>query len=158
MSIDELIMKDLALYGQDNPCPKSLTVVEGKLWRHYELGAIYGFVAYNQIRPNGEEWFGIMSIEEDDEDWFIPSHSMCMALAWTKAVGETYTRMVDWVENHIIEGWNDDEHFGDPKYYRRELKTPLHPEEIPWGGEPDNAVLGTKYLHAEDNGGDIEGE
>ena len=146
MKIDELIMKDLAVYGQDNPCPKSLTVVEGKLFRHYELGAIYGFCTYNQFESNGEQWFGVMSIEEDDEYWFIPSHPMNIAAAWIPAVSETLERAKKWYSDHIIEGWRDDENFGKPEFYVHELKKPLKNEVIMSDGEPDNAVLGTKYL------------
>ena len=50
--IEEFIEKDLEKYDQYNPCPKSLTIVEGKLWRHYELGAIYGFIIYNEFQED----------------------------------------------------------------------------------------------------------
>lgn len=44
----EKIKEEIDIYGQHYPCPKSKTVVEthdGKqYWRHYEFGAIYGFV------------------------------------------------------------------------------------------------------------------
>ena len=146
MEIDELIMKDLAVYGQDNPCPKSLTVVEGKLFRHYELGAIYGFCIYNQIDSDGKQWFGVMSIEEDDENWFLPSQPMNMAAAWIPAISETWERVEKWYSEYIREGWKDDENFGKPEFYVRELKKPLKNEVVMYEGEPDNAVLGTKNL------------
>ena len=146
MEIDELIMKDLAVYGQDNPCPKSLTVVEGKLFRHYELGEIYGFCVYNHFDSSGEQWFGVMSIEEDDEYWFIPSQPMNIAAAWIPAISRTWERTKKWYSDHIIEGWRDDENFGKPGFYVHELKKPLKNEVIMFDGEPDNAVIGTKYL------------
>lgn len=56
IELKNFVKKDLGKYGQNNPCPMSLTIVEGKHWRHYELGAIYGFVVYNRFETyNGPE-------------------------------------------------------------------------------------------------------
>ena len=115
------IMKDLSVYDQDNPCPKSLTVVEGEFFRHYELGAIYGFCIYNQI-VDGEPWFGIMSLEEDDEFWFIPSHPMNMSSFWCNAVNETWQRVIKWYNEYLFEGWKDNESFGDSRAWVCEVK------------------------------------
>jgi len=48
-NIERFVEEDLEKYGRHNPCPKSLTIVNGKFWRHYELGAIIGFVIYNEF-------------------------------------------------------------------------------------------------------------
>lgn len=143
MDYKEMIERDLGVYGQDNPCPRSLTIVEGDSWRHYELGAIYGFVVYNN-----EGWFGLASCEEDDENWSVPEHPMCVSSFWSSAINETWSRMAAWIDEYIFEGWPE----GIPplpENYVRKLKKPLKSEEIFAKGEPDNAVLGTKYCYQE---------
>lgn len=150
MEIDELIMKDLAIYGQDNPCPKSLTVVEGEFFRHYELGSIYGFCIYNQI-VDGEPWFGIMSLEEDDEFWFIPSHPMNMSSFWCNAVNETWQRVVKWYNEYLFEGWKDNASFGDSRTWVCEVKKTIVPEVIMSEGLPDNSMFNTKYFQTLDD-------
>ena len=93
------IEKDLSKYGQHNPCPMSLTVIDAlnnKLWRHYELGAIMGFVIYNCYDDETGEYdrFQIASIGEDDEHWFFREDNMDMNASWVDAVDETWRRVV----------------------------------------------------------------
>lgn len=140
MEIDELIMKDLAIYDQDNLYPKTLTVVEGKLFRHYELGPIYGFCIYNQITADGSQWFGLMSLEEDDEFWFIPSHGMNIAASWCNDINETWKRTVDWFNEYILEGWRDDENYGNPAFWVSEIKKPIVPELVEHTWRPSNLI------------------
>lgn len=145
-----MVSNDLGKYGQDNPCPMSLTIVEGKLWRHYELGAIYGFVVYNRFETyNGSEteWWGIASIQEDDEYWFVSDCSMNMAAFWIEAVNKTWQRMVKWTKEHLREGWMPGANLSNPNEYKRLVIKPIVPEIVDWASneEPDNAVLGTKF-------------
>ena len=157
-TIEEFVEKDLSCYGQHNPCPKSLTIVEGKNWRHYELGSILGFLIFNQsytTRRDGkdveEEGFYITTIEEDDEYWFAPSHPMYMSAAWTIAVDNTWKRMVEWRKKHLIMGWEKGANITNPEEYKNEVKVPIVPEVIEWEDEePDNAVLGTKYVYIDE--------
>ena len=144
--VRSLVKKDLEKYGQNNPCPKSLTITDGRMWRHYELGSIYGFVVYNQMLQDGEEWFGIAAIEEDDEYWFVPQSGMNMAAFWASAVRTTYNRMADWITSHIFEGWDKGKAMEERAYVRRILK-PIENEVIMFDGEPDNAVLGKKWIN-----------
>ena len=152
---ENFIKQDLGNYGQHNPCPMSLTIVEGKYWRHYELGAIYGFVVYNRFETfNGseKEWFGVASICEDDENWFISNHPMNMAVFWIEAVNKTWQRTVKWSKEHLREGWLPDRDLTNPNEYSRLVIKPIVPEVIDWPAdeEPDNAVLGTKFSRIED--------
>lgn len=151
-NIESFVERDLSIYGQHNPCPKSLTKVEGKYWRHYELGAILGFVIYNEFislrkdEPE-EEYFRISTIEEDDEYWRAPETPMLMDAGWINAVNTTWQRVVEWQKKHLIMGWDKGADITNPKEYRKEQKEPIVPEKIMWDDEPDNAVLGTKYLN-----------
>lgn len=157
-TISTFVEKDLSRYGQDNPCPKSLTIVEGRNWRHYELGAILGFLIFNQFYRNGEgveeETFCITTIKEDDEYWFAPIDPMYMSAAWIIAVDNTWKRMVEWRKKHLIMGWEKGANITNPGEYKNEVKVPIVPEVIGWEDEePDNAVLGTKYAYIEEEKG-----
>ena len=152
-NIEDFVNEDLSIYGQDNPCPKSLTIVNGNLWRHYELGAIIGFVIYNEFlddcfdktKPK-KEYFRISTIHEDDEYWFAPTTSMLVDAGWIKAIDVTWKRVVEWQNKHLIMGWDKGADISNPDEYRNEQKEPIVPEKIMWEDEePDNAVLGTKY-------------
>ena len=149
IELKNFVEKDLGKYGQDNPCPMSLTIVEGKLWRHYELGAIYGFVVYNRFETyNGsKEWWGIASIQEDDEYWFVSDCSMNMSAFWIEAVNKTWQRMVKWTKEHLREGWMPGANLSNPNEYKRLVIKPIVPEIVDWAPneEPDNYVLGTKF-------------
>ena len=152
-NIEKFIEEDLSIYGQHNPCPKSLTVVKGKYWRHYELGAIIGFVIYNEFIKDPwkkdepeQEYFRISTIEEDDEYWFAPRSPMLIDAGWITAVNVTWQRIVEWQKKHLIMGWDKGADITNPKEYRKEQREPIVPEKIMWEDEPDNAVLGTKYL------------
>lgn len=150
-AINKLVKEDLSKYGQHNACPKSLTVVKDKFWRHYELGAIYGFVIYNEFIDN-QEYFRIASLEEDDENWFAPRCGMCVDSAWTNAINITWQRIVEWYNAHIRQGWEKDADVSNPAEYKRELKLPIEPEVIMWDDDiPDNAVLGKKFLYIDEN-------
>ena len=151
------IKEEIDIYGQHYPCPKSKTVVEthgGKqYWRHYEFGAIYGFVLFNEYvayrDEEPKEMFRIMSINEDDENWSIPHGSMVMDSAWITAVNNTWQRTVEWSNKHLIQGWEKGADITDPGQYVRKQKEPIVNETIQWEDEPDNAVLGTKYAYIE---------
>lgn len=152
--IEKFVEEDLSMYGQHNPCPKSKTVVNGKLWRHYELGAIYGFVIYNEFLKDPwhkekppKEYFRISSIEENDENWFAPSASMLVDAGWITAINNTWQRIVDWQKKYLVQGWAKGADITNPDEYKREQRTPIVPEIIMWDDEPDNAVLGTKYCY-----------
>lgn len=151
--IERFVEEDLSDYGQHNPCPKSLTIVNGNLWRHYELGAILGFVIYNEFIKDpwdkekpAKEYFRISTIHEDDENWFAPSLPMLVDAGWIKAIDITWQRVVEWQKKHLIMGWDKGANITNPDEYRNEQKEPIVPEIIMWeDAEPDNAVLGTKY-------------
>lgn len=101
MNIKELIEKDLYKYDQDNSYPESLTIKEGDLFRHYELGPIIGFCIWNQINMDGSQWFGIQELHEDDDFWFIPEQGMFMSCAWISEVNKTWKRLISWFDEHI---------------------------------------------------------
>ena len=151
--IENFVEQDLSIYGQHNSCPKSLTIVNGNLWRHYELGAILGFVIYNEFIKDpcdkekpAKEYFRISTIEEDDENWRAPSLPMLVDAGWIKAIDVTWQRVVEWQKKHLIMGWDRGANITNPDEYRNEQKEPIVPEVIMWEDEePDNAVLGTKY-------------
>lgn len=145
--IERFVKEDLSDYGQWNPCPKSLTVVNGELWRHYELGAIYGFVLWNVKYSDGSDKFYIASIKEDDEYWYTPDDAMFMDAAWTNAVNVTWQRMVKWRSEHIVQGWQQGADISNPGEYISKTIKEIVSEEIMWEGEPDNAVLGTNYCY-----------
>ena len=130
MNIKELISKDLSIYTQDNPYPKSLTIVKGDSWRHYELGPIIGFVIWNEPKYNKREWVGIMEIHEDDMFWFVPEYPIYMAAAWIKDVSNTMQRMKNWYNEHIFEGYEDPKHRGESGYYVTKYLKEIKPEEI----------------------------
>ena len=156
IELKNFVEKDLGKYGQDNPCPMSLTIVEGRLWRHYELGAIYGFVVYNRFETyNGssKEWWGIASIQEDDEYWFVSDCSMNMSAFWIEAINKTWQRMVKRTKEHLREGWMPGANLSNPNEYKRLVIKPIVSEVINWppNEEPDNAVLGTKFSIIKEN-------
>lgn len=152
-NIEKFIEEDLEKYGQHNPCPKSLTIVNGNLWRHYELGAIVGFVIYNEFiddcfdkSKQKKEYFRISTIQEDDEYWFAPTVPLLADAGWIKAINVTWKRVVEWQSKHLIMGWDRGADTSNPAEYRNEQKVPIVPEIIMWEDEePDNAVLGIKY-------------
>lgn len=149
------IERDLSKYGQRNPCPMSLTVIDAlnnKLWRHYELGAIMGFVIYNCYDNETGEYdrFQIASIGEDDEHWFFRKDNMDMNASWVDAVDETWRRVVRWKKKHLRIGWP----IGSPltaENWISEVKEPIVEECIPFPHEAHNAVLGTRYAYIDEN-------
>lgn len=145
--IEQFVKEDLSCYGQGNTCPKSLTVVNGDLWRHYELGAIYGFVLWNEKGSDGFNKFWIASIREDDEYWFASDDAMFMDAAWTDAVNTTWQRMVKWRAEHIVQGWQQGADITNPSEYISKTIKEIVPEEIMWEGQPDCDVLGTNYCY-----------
>ena len=128
--IEELVENDLSEYNQDNPYPKSLTIVEGEFWRHYELGSIYGFVIWNEKDINENIVFRVGSIKEDDEYWFAPIDSMFMDAAWIPEVGRTWNRLLEWYNKHLFSGWRDNVEYGNPSTYTREIISPIVSEII----------------------------
>lgn len=146
-TIERFIQEDLSCYGQHNPCPKSLTVVNGELWRHYELGAIHGFILWNEKYIDGPaNKFWIASISEDDENWFV-DEGMFMDAAWVNAVNATWQRMVKWRSEHIVQGWQQGADISNPGEYVSKTIKEVIPEKVMWEGEPDNSVLGTNYCY-----------
>lgn len=151
------IEKDLNKYWQNNPCPMSLTVIDDvnkNLWRHYELGAIMGFVIYNCYDEKTKEYnrFQITSIGEDDENWFFRKENMDMNASWIDAADETWRRVVRWKKKHLRMGWP----VGSPltsENWISEVVEPIVEECIPFPHEPHNAVLGTRYAYIEENDG-----
>lgn len=151
------IKEEIDIYGQHYPCPKSKTVVEthdGKqYWRHYEFGAIYGFVLFNEYvayrDEKPEEMYRIMPINKDDENWSISPDSMTMDIAWFTAVNNIWQRIVEWRNKHLIQGWGKSADITDPSQYVRKQKEPIVNETIQWNDVPDNAVLNTKYVYIE---------
>lgn len=139
--VEELVEKDLEKYGQWNRCPKSLTILEGELWRHYELGAIVGFVIYNEKDADGDDRFFIASLNESDETWFAPVVGLRMSSAWINDVNRTWQRMVDWYNDHIIEGFPKDSNPSNPNEYVHKTIKEIVPEVVEWEGIPDNHVL-----------------
>ena len=109
--INKMVREDLSKYGQDNPCPLSITIRKnGKSFRHYELGPIMGYVLFGDFdQESGFLRTFISEIHEDDEYWFAPSAPMYMSGAWIKASYKTYTRMKEWYDEHIFEGFIDGE-------------------------------------------------
>ena len=98
MNLEEFVKYDLGNYDQEYLYPKSLTIADDN-WRHYELGEIIGFVVFND---NG--WIGLAELEEDDDFWFVSNHSMYISAAWTECVYETFTRMRNWIKEHVFIG------------------------------------------------------
>ena len=128
--IDRYVREDLMYYDQENPCPISLTVLfeeEGhKMFRHYELGPIIGYIVIGYIPKDGDS-YGISSIiseiHEDDENWFAPNTPLYMSNAWTHSVIKTFMRMEKWCDEHFFEG------FVDGEWVSKILK-PIEYEEI----------------------------
>ena len=107
-NIKQKVEEDLKVYDQENLYPSSLTIHDGEYWRHYELGPCYGFVVYNTISKNGENWFGIMALEEDDDFWYIPEQGMHSSSYWVEDLYKTLGRVKDWIEEHLYEGYDGD--------------------------------------------------
>lgn len=138
--IERFVNLDLSKYGQDNPCPQSITIVNDDKFRHYELGSIIGFVVFSE--DDGR--FMISKIEEDDEYWFASEHPMYMHAGWVKEVNKTWQRMVKWIDDNLVIGWDKDSpDYGKAEAYRQEIKTELKNEIVPWpNGIAANNVLG----------------
>lgn len=95
--IFDIIQEDLSEYGQDNIAPKSITKGKGKDFRHYELGEIYGVVAFNE----GHVLF--CDIKEDDDNWFCfnDTDKEYSDAHWIKIKIELYQRMLNWLEENF---------------------------------------------------------
>lgn len=93
-SIAQFVREDLSEYNERNR-PLSKTVVNGTLWRHYELGPIYGFVLYNSLIFD-KETIRIASITEDDGSWFAPEEAMDMDAFWLDHTYRTLSRTKNW--------------------------------------------------------------
>lgn len=119
MNLEELVKYDLEDYDQEYLYPKSLTIANDDNWRHYELGPIIGFIVFND---NG--WIGLAELEEDDDFWDVPKYSMHISAAWTNQVHETFTRMNNWIKEHLFLG--EDE----TGQWVEKLIKPIQSEEI----------------------------
>lgn len=112
--ISQFVREDLSEYNERNR-PLSKTVVNGDLWRHYELGSIYGFVVYNGEYVEGQEVIRIASIMEDDGSWFDPEESMNMPVYWLNDIFATLNRAKIW-HDHIKEGMKIEPQTVIPKF------------------------------------------
>jgi arsenate reductase-like glutaredoxin family protein len=127
--IEQFVEEDLRRFGQDNPAPLSMTVLferDGhKMFRHYELGCIIGYVLFGYIPEDEKHSISprISVIEEDDENWFAPNTPMYMAASWMNNSRKTLDRMHKWYHEHIDEG------FRDGKWHEGFIKD-IVPEEI----------------------------
>ena len=103
-AVKEYVESDLSEYGQSNPAPLSLTIVEDDgSFRHYELGPIVGYLIIglkNKDCPNYYH-FMVTEIHEDDEHWFAPSAPLYMDAAWLYTVSSTMKRAQKWFKEHI---------------------------------------------------------
>lgn len=99
--IFNIIEADLSEYGQSNPAPKSVTFGSGKDFRHYELGEVFGLVAFNNGR------IAVCEISEDDENWFCFSGTdrKSFDAHWVKTKMELYERMHKWLEENCEKGY-----------------------------------------------------
>ena len=105
--IERFVNSDLRKYDQDNPCPISKTIISNDgSFRHYELGAIIGYVLFGKVIDGKIKTF-ISQIEEDDEYWFAPTAPMYMSGAWINSAKKTFDRMKEWYDEHIFEGFVD---------------------------------------------------
>ena len=112
--IDQYVKEDLEVYDQDNSSPMSLTKIfyngKYKMFRHYELGPIMGYVVYGFIPQEGDTQTihaMISCVEEDDENWFAPITPMNMSSAWMRGTIKTLQRMEKWCGDHFFEGFVD---------------------------------------------------
>lgn len=108
MNFRQMVEKDLGHFTDSNPAPKSLTI-PGKHWRHYELGAVVGFVIYVKECPGGKIRFATVELQEDDGNWFVPSwdnkNENWINAYWLDTVSETLQRMVAWKNKHLQIGF-----------------------------------------------------
>ena len=95
------IVNDLSEYGQHNPAPDSVTFGEGDNFRHYELGEIFGLVAF------GNGHITICEVKEDDDNWFCFSGTDkdSYDAHWVKTKMELYQRMYKWLEENCERGY-----------------------------------------------------
>lgn len=100
-TLDEYIAEDLAIYDQEHIPPKSLTKRNGEYFRHYELGEVRGFMVWNEFDNDGKQWFGIMSIEEDDGFYSPASHALYVSAFWVNTIGKAWDRMRAWINEHL---------------------------------------------------------
>jgi len=115
MNIIDEINKDISKFTQDNPYPKSMTKVDGRYFRHYEFGEIFGFCLYNEIFDGtlwGEDvsehlWFGMILLTEDDGFWRIEDRGINVSYFWNTQLSDTLKRLQDWAKDHIFDGYNE---------------------------------------------------
>lgn len=95
------IIHDLSIYGQDNPAPDSLTIGEGKNFRHYGLASCFGLVAFN------EGHVFISEIKEDDMNWFCynGTDKQYSDAHWLETRAELYLRMKAWLDKNFQCGY-----------------------------------------------------
>ena len=116
MDILEEIRKDISSFSQSNPAPKSMTKVDGRYFRHYEFGDIFGFCLYNEYldgtlwgKPVDDRlWFGTIMLTEDDGCWRMDSGGMSnFSYFWISHLSDTLKRLRDWADDHIFDGHDE---------------------------------------------------
>lgn len=117
-NIQRFVREDLSEYGQNNPAPISKTVItieDGfKMFRHYELGDIIGYVLFGYIDDKVTHVSPMISeIHEDDEYWFAPRSPLYMAASWMNNQVKTLQRMHKWYHEHISEGFDNGKWFSN---------------------------------------------
>lgn len=132
--IRNYVLSDLSKYGQDNPCPISLTIKTDNGFRHYELGSIVGFILIGTYDENNQLRTMISIVEEDDEYWFAPNTSIYMCGSWMIEMQNTFNRMVNWYKEHIFEGFVQG---CQPTNWQTVIKKPIENEEIFYKNNPN---------------------
>lgn len=99
--IYNMIISDLSEYGQHDQAPKSLTLGDKKIFRHYELGSCFGLVAFNPGH------IMICEIKEDDDNWFCFNNTDKISYdsSWIKTKIELYSRMQNWLDENLTRGY-----------------------------------------------------
>ena len=135
--ISDFIKKDLSeISMNDLYSIKSLTVVDGSSWRHYELGPVVGFILWNvnNYHQQGQDWIGMAQISEDDMYWYAPDEALFLHAAWINQVLETLSRLKKWYDEYIFQGWEEAipqaAECGGPMHWVVRYKKEIKPEKV----------------------------
>lgn len=132
--IENYVKSDLSDYGQDNPCPISLTIKTDDGFRHYELGPIVGFILIGSYDENNQLRTIISTVEEDDEYWFAPNAPIYMAGSWMIEMNQTFQRIINWYKEHIFEGFVNG---CQAKDWKSVIKKPIENEKVFYNDNPE---------------------
>ena len=133
--ISDFIKKDLSeISMNDLYSIKSLTVVDGSNWRHYELGPVVGFILWNiNNYCEGQDWIGMAQISEDDMYWYAPDEALFLHATWIDQVLETLSRLKKWYDEYIFQGWEEvipQAGEGESKHWVVRYKKEIKPEKV----------------------------